>query len=180
VNGKGVLIGDTLYAAGRVEFAPLPSFVPERFALARNRDTAPYKQFRRGLAQLEKERAFRSLSHLANQAPLHAAGGPMQFELAAYRLEHEFGACVELSELPYRLARQIDVAGRRCSKASAAPTSSSGLRAPCLRCFQASSSGAIREGEPSDPSRPDRFRLNRLLNLVKTSVAFPELGASCR
>ncbi len=34
----------------------------------------------------------------------------MQFEVFAHRLEHEFGAGVELTSTPYRLARSTDPA----------------------------------------------------------------------
>ena len=45
-----------------------------------------------------------------DQAPVLAAVGPMQFEVATHRLEHEFGARVTLESLPYSLARRTDPA----------------------------------------------------------------------
>ena len=41
-----------------------------------------------------------------------AAVGPMQFEVVAYRLEHEFGAATELNPTAYRVCRRTDEASR--------------------------------------------------------------------
>jgi peptide chain release factor 3 len=43
------------------------------------------------------------------QAPVLAAVGPMQFEVASHRLEHEFGAEVILEPLAYTIARRTDL-----------------------------------------------------------------------
>jgi peptide chain release factor 3 len=42
--------------------------------------------------------------------PVLAAVGPMQFEVAVHRMEHEFGAPIELERLPYSLALRTDEA----------------------------------------------------------------------
>ena len=47
---------------------------------------------------------------LGDQAPVFAAVGPMQLEVASWRLEHEFGARTELSPTPYTVARRTDEA----------------------------------------------------------------------
>ncbi len=46
-----------------------------------------------------------------DQAPVLAAVGPMQFEVATHRIEHEFGVKVRLDRLDYSLARRTDAAG---------------------------------------------------------------------
>ena len=43
-----------------------------------------------------------------DQAPVLAVVGPMQFEVASHRMEHEFGARVHLEPLPYSLAMRTD------------------------------------------------------------------------
>jgi peptide chain release factor 3 len=115
VNAADVRIGDTLFQGERVEYPPLPTFAPERFALARNRDSSRYKQFRTGLAQLDQEGVVQVLRHphYGEQNPVLAGVGEMQFDVAAYRLEREFGAPVELSPAPYTLARRTDTEGAR-------------------------------------------------------------------
>jgi peptide chain release factor 3 len=110
VNATDVTVGDALYADQPVEFPRLPEFAPEHFRVARVRDTGRFKQFRRGIAQLDEEGAVQVLrdADLGDQAPLLAAVGPMQFEVAVHRLEQEFGAAVELSPTSWRVARRTD------------------------------------------------------------------------
>ena len=113
VNATGVKVGDTLYLDEPVTFPAIPSFAPEYFSVIRVRDTGRFKQFRRGIAQLDEEGVVQVLrdADLGDQAPILAAVGPMQFEVAVHRLENEFGAPVELSATSYQLARRTDAAG---------------------------------------------------------------------
>ena len=62
-----------------------PSSRPEHFVVARVKDTGRFKQFRRGIAQLDEEGVVQVLrdQDLGDQAPILAAVGPMQFEVAA-------------------------------------------------------------------------------------------------
>jgi peptide chain release factor 3 len=110
VNANDVRVGDTLFVDEPVAFPTIPSFAPEHFSVARVRDTGRFKQFRRGIAQLDEEGVVQVLRDrdLGDQAPVLAAVGPMQFEVAAHRLEHEFGAPVELSPTRYTVARRTD------------------------------------------------------------------------
>ncbi len=110
VNATDVRVGDTLWLDEPVAFPVIPSFAPEHFSVARVRDTARFKQFRRGIAQLDEEGVVQVLrdADQGDQAPVLAAVGPMQFDVATYRLENEFGAPVELSPTSYRIARRTD------------------------------------------------------------------------
>ncbi|CAN5240854.1 hypothetical protein BH18ACT4_BH18ACT4_10800 [soil metagenome] len=112
VNATDVRVGDSLWVDTPVTYPAIPSFAPEFFSVARVRDTSRFKQFRRGIAQLDEEGVVQVLRDpdLGDQAPTLAAVGPMQFEVAVHRLEHEFGASVELSPTGYRLARRTDPA----------------------------------------------------------------------
>jgi peptide chain release factor 3 len=112
VNATDVKVGDALYADLPVEFPRLPEFAPEHFVVARVKDTGRFKQFRRGIAQLDEEGVVQVLrdQDLGDQAPLLAAVGPMQFEVAGHRLEHEFGAPAELGQTSWRVARRTDEA----------------------------------------------------------------------
>jgi peptide chain release factor 3 len=108
VNASALRVGDTLYADEPVQFPPIPSFAPEHFAVARPQDSGRSKQFHRGIAQLEQEGVVQVLrSDLRGaQAPVLAAVGPMQFEVAAARMAAEMNAPVVLDRLPYTLARR--------------------------------------------------------------------------
>jgi peptide chain release factor 3 len=113
VNATDVQIGDTVYNEQPVTFPRPPSLAPERFAYARNRDSRRYKQFRRGLTQLEQEGVIQVLRFpdRGDQLPLLGGVGEMQFEVARYRLEHEFGAPADFSTAQYKLARRTDQDG---------------------------------------------------------------------
>jgi peptide chain release factor 3 len=112
VNANEVRVGDTLYLDQPVAFPRLPTFAPEHFAIARVKDTGRFKQFRKAIAQLDEEGVVQVLrdQDLGDQAPMFAAVGPMQFDVAAWRLEHEFGAPTELRHTSYKLARRTDAA----------------------------------------------------------------------
>jgi peptide chain release factor 3 len=113
VNASELRVGDSLSESGRVEFPPIPTFTPEHFMTARNLDASRYKQFRRGLGQLEEEGVIQVLRHpdRGDQQPVLAAVGPMQYEVAAYRLESEYGARIGLAPTPWTVARRTDAAG---------------------------------------------------------------------
>jgi peptide chain release factor 3 len=112
VNASEVKVGDTLYVGDPVEYPRLPEFAPEHFMVARVRDTGRFKQFRKGIAQLDEEGVVQVLrrADTGDQAPVLAAVGPMQLEVATWRLEHEFGALTELTGTQYSIARRTDAA----------------------------------------------------------------------
>ncbi|WP_407689142.1 peptide chain release factor 3 [Mycobacterium sp. HUMS_1102779] len=108
VNATALRPGDTLYVDEPVEYPAIPSFAPEHFAVARGSDTSKHKQFRRGIAQLEQEGVVQVLrSDLrGDQAPVLAAVGPMQFEVASHRMGGELSAPIQLEHLSYTIARR--------------------------------------------------------------------------
>ena len=112
VNATDVRVGDTLWLDEPVVFPRIPSFAPEHFSVVRVRDTGRFKQFRKGIAQLDEEGVVQVLRDpdIGDQAPVLAAVGPMQFDVAVHRLENEFGAPVELSPTTYSVARRTDEA----------------------------------------------------------------------
>jgi peptide chain release factor 3 len=108
VNAGSLRAGDTLWAEEPVEFPPIPSFAPEHFQVVRANDPSRYKQFQRGIDQLDQEGVIQVLrsDRRGNQQPILAAVGPMQFEVAAHRLKHDLNSPVTLEPLPYSLARR--------------------------------------------------------------------------
>ncbi|ASU85890.1 peptide chain release factor 3 [Nocardiopsis gilva YIM 90087] len=110
INAQALSVGDTLYDGPKVEFPPIPSFAPEHFAVARAVDSGRYKQFQRGIAQLDSEGVVQVLTSdvRGEQAPVLAAVGPLQFDVVKHRMEEEFRAPVELSFLDYNIARRTD------------------------------------------------------------------------
>ncbi len=113
VNATALSIGDTLHAGPATRFPELPSFAPEHFAAIRSADSSKAKRFRRGIEQLDAEGVVQVLrSDLrGDQAPVLAAVGPMQLEVATHRLAAEFGVPTRLEQLPYQTARRTDAPG---------------------------------------------------------------------
>lgn len=109
-NANVLRPGDTLYRDVPVRYPPIPSFSPEHFAVARGKDPSKHKQFRRGIEQLEQEGVIQVLrsDKRGDQAPVLAAVGPMQFEVASHRMASELSAPIELESLPYQVARVVD------------------------------------------------------------------------
>lgn len=109
-NAAALRPGDTLYCDVPVKFPPIPSFSPEHFAVARGTDPSKHKQFRRGIEQLEQEGVVQVLrsDRRGDQAPVLAAVGPMQFEVATHRMATELSAPISLESLPYQVARIVD------------------------------------------------------------------------
>ncbi len=110
VNAAALHVGDTVYAAVPITYPPIPTFAPEHFAVARAKDISRYKQFQRGISELDGEGVVQVLrSDLrGEQAPVLAAVGPMQFEVAQDRMAGDFNAPVDLQLLPYSLAFRTD------------------------------------------------------------------------
>ncbi len=110
VNANALRVGDTIYLEEPVSFPPIATFAPEHFAVASSLDAGRFKQFRKGMDQLDSEGVVQVLrSDLrGNQSPVLAAVGPMQFEVAQARMESEFGAPIRLERLGYSLARRTD------------------------------------------------------------------------
>ena len=110
VNASDLRIGDTLYVGEKVAFPPIPRFEPELFWNARPVDISKTKQFRKGLSQLDEEGVVQVLRDLdaPTATPVLGAVGQMQFEVFAHRLEHEFGAVVEMTPTAWAVARKTD------------------------------------------------------------------------
>ncbi|MDN5550172.1 peptide chain release factor 3 [Brevibacterium zhoupengii] len=108
VNASALRVGDSLYLDKKVEFPGIPTFSPEHFMVIRAKDSSKYKQFRRGIEQLDHEGVIQVLrSDLrGDQAPVLGAVGPMQFEVAEDRMNNEFHAPCSLERLNFSLARR--------------------------------------------------------------------------
>src|SRR5690606_20008768 len=101
---------DTLFdpTGPPVEFPPMPVFAPEFFRTAWSKDPSKAKQFRKGISQLDQEGVVQVLvsEHRGDGTPILAAVGPLQFEVAAFRMEHEFSAPIATERLSFGSARR--------------------------------------------------------------------------
>ncbi|MHC1769852.1 MAG: peptide chain release factor 3 [Verrucomicrobiia bacterium] len=102
-------IGDTLTTDPAIVYTEIPRFTPEAFAFLHNPNTAKFKQFRQGLDQLLQEGVIQALSlrNATSKVPLLAAVGPLQFEVAQYRLETEYGAASRLEPASWTVVRWL-------------------------------------------------------------------------
>ena len=109
-SGGQFAIGDTLSAGATFNFAPIPRFQPEHFALLRNTDIGKQKQFQRGLAQLETEGAMQVLyeADAAQRNPILAVVGRLQFDVVQARLEAEYGVKTIVEQMTYKVARWLE------------------------------------------------------------------------
>jgi peptide chain release factor 3 len=103
-------IGDTLSTgAPPLSFDAVPRFSPEHFARLRLLDPMKRKQFQKGIQELSEEGTVQLFAEPGREKDLIVGVvGRLQFEVLAYRLEHEYGARIELETLGYNIARWVE------------------------------------------------------------------------
>jgi peptide chain release factor 3 len=90
IHNHGQLqIGDTLTEGETLGFKGIPYFAPELFRTARPRDPFKAKQLQKGLQELGEEGAIQVFEHPHRRAAARR-GRPLQFEIVAHRLKHEY------------------------------------------------------------------------------------------
>ena len=105
-------IGDTLSTDGPLTFDAVPRFSPEHFARLALVDPLKRKQLQKGLSQLAEEGTVQLFFEPGREKdPVCGVVGQLQFDVLAYRLEHEYGAKVTLDRLGYNFARWVMEAG---------------------------------------------------------------------
>lgn len=102
-------IGDTVCAGDSFEYAPIPPFQPECFAILRNLTIEKYKQFNKGLEQLREEGVVQVLYAVdqARREPILGAVGDLQFEVVVSRLAAEYNVEAVVERVPYSEARWV-------------------------------------------------------------------------
>jgi len=89
-NHGTIRIGDTLTQGEDLSFTGIPDFAPELFRRARLRDPLRLKALQKGLEQLCEEGATQLFRPLISNDLILGAVGVLQFDVAAYRLKHEY------------------------------------------------------------------------------------------
>ena len=81
----------------------------EHFALLRSTQADRYKQFLKGLTQIEEEGAIQLFYPVASgrREPILAAVGALQFDVVRYRLESEYNVGTVIEPLGYSAARWV-------------------------------------------------------------------------
>lgn len=85
-------IGDTLNEGTPFMFKGIPSFSPELFQELENLDPMKSKQLDKGITQLMDEGVAQMFIQQPGNRKIIGTVGQLQFEVIAYRLEHEYGA----------------------------------------------------------------------------------------
>jgi peptide chain release factor 3 len=100
-------IGDTLSDEGDFSYAGIPSFSPESFMRVEVAAVLKRKSLEKGLEQLVQEGAVQLFRDMRGGSATWILGamGPLQFEVMKHRLKSEYGVNLELSSLPFKLAR---------------------------------------------------------------------------
>ena len=108
IPNHGVLqLGDTLTEGEALQYTGLPFFAPEMFRSVEVADPLRTKQLKAGLTQLGEEGAIQVFRPAAGSVLLLGAVGPLQFEVVAHRLEHEYGCKARIQPSRYQIARWV-------------------------------------------------------------------------
>lgn len=102
-------IGDTISSEDVGKFAALPRFQPEHFARLRHARADKYKQFLKGITQIEEEGGIQLFYPVAagSREPIMAAVGVLQFDVVRSRLETEYNVETIMEPLTFTAARWV-------------------------------------------------------------------------
>lgn len=101
-------IGDTLTDGESFYFTGIPSFSPEIFKEVVNKDPMKTKQLEKGLMQLTDEGVAQLFTQFGGNKKIIGCVGELQFEVIQYRLLQEYGASVQMNNLPFYKACWIN------------------------------------------------------------------------
>lgn len=90
-NHGTINIGDSFTQGEKLTFSGVPDFAPELFRRAVLNDPLKLKALHKGLAQLCEEGATQLFRPLQRNDLIIGAVGPLQFEVASFRLRDEYG-----------------------------------------------------------------------------------------
>jgi peptide chain release factor 3 len=110
LNNPGMFaIGDTIFCGKRLEYEGIPCFSPELFAYLKNPNPSKFKQFQKGVSELQEEGAIQIMYSVdeSKRDPILAAVGQLQFEVIQFRLQNEYNVETQLELLPYSAARWV-------------------------------------------------------------------------
>jgi peptide chain release factor 3 len=94
-NHGTINIGDSFTQGEPLTFTGIPSFAPELFRRAVLKDPLKIKALQKGLAQLCEEGATQLFRPVLSNDQILGAVGPLQFEVASFRLRDEYSVdCV--------------------------------------------------------------------------------------
>ncbi len=106
-NHGTIQIGDTFTEGESLKYTGIPYFAPELFRRVVLRDPLKLKQLQKGITQLCEEGATQVFRPLRNNDVILGAVGVLQFEVAAHRLQGEYGVEAIVESTQVKMARWI-------------------------------------------------------------------------
>lgn len=106
-NHGTIQIGDTFTEGEALKFIGIPHFAPELFRRVQLKDPLKQKNLLKGLHQLCEEGATQLFSPFNSNDLILGAVGVLQFDVVAYRLEHEYGVACSYEAVSVTVARWI-------------------------------------------------------------------------
>ena len=102
-------IGDTVCTGQPMQFAPIPPFQPEHFGTLRNLKLDKYKQFNKGVEQLQEEGVVQIFFDVdgIRREPIVAGVGELQFDVVVARLASEYNVETMVQPIGYTVARWV-------------------------------------------------------------------------
>jgi peptide chain release factor 3 len=102
-------IGDTISSEDVGLFSAMPRFQPEHFARLRHAKADKYKQFLKGITQIEEEGGIQLFYPVSSgsREPIMAAVGVLQFDVVRSRLEAEYNVETIMEPLTFSAARWV-------------------------------------------------------------------------
>ena len=107
-NHGTINIGDSFTEGEKLRFGGIPSFAPEIFRRAILKDPLRLKALAKGLSQLCEEGATQLFKPLRNNELILGAVGPLQFDVVAHRLRHEYRVESDFEAVGVSTARWIE------------------------------------------------------------------------
>jgi peptide chain release factor 3 len=112
-NHGTINIGDSFSEGESLRFSGIPSFAPEIFRRAILKDPLRLKALQKGLAQLCEEGATQLFRPLRNNDLILGAVGPLQFDVVAHRLQHEYNVECQFESVNVATARWVECGDAR-------------------------------------------------------------------
>jgi len=106
-------IGDTLTEGESLQFKGIPSFSPEILREVNNLDNFKTKQLDKGVRQLTDEGVAQLFIKQPGNRKIIGTVGELQYEVIKYRLEHEYGAKCNFSQLAFNRAYWITTGNKK-------------------------------------------------------------------
>ncbi len=112
-NHGTINIGDSFTQGDEIRFTGIPNFAPEIFRRAVLKDPLRLKALQKGLAQLCEEGATQLFRPLRNNDLILGAVGPLQFDVVAHRLRHEYKVECRFETVEVATARWVECADEK-------------------------------------------------------------------